>query len=499
VRTREVFRNALEQLSSYTPRQTDLPAFSYRLEQPHIHRALGEPLEDVIDVPPASGGATVAEALRRMASGELSAEALVADAYTAIAARGEELNAFTHVRPRAEAEAEAQILDGERRQGRIRGPLHGITLSVKDVIHVRGLPTSASSRVPDLDLQAEDASSVAHLRAAGAIVIGKTSTHEFALGVTTPQSRNPWDPARLPGGSSGGTAIAVATGMSLASLGTDTRASIRVPAALCGTVGFKATYGLIPTDGVLMLSWGLDHVAPMTKNVEDAALLLDVLARGASANGASDQSFSQALHRSVNGLRIGVPVHGMVDADATVVAAFNSATKVLRGMGVSVTVIDEPSEQDFALANAAGLIVSRSEAAAYHQPWLGRRDRYTDEVGEQLDEASRVTAVAYIQAQRWRREFSRRMLALFDRFDLLALPTTKIPAPFPAGSEELLLILSENCIPWSFIGFPAMSLPCGAAPGNLPIGLELVAAPYDDRLLLSLGSAYEHAARVSYV
>ncbi|MHB8574458.1 MAG: amidase family protein [Dehalococcoidia bacterium] len=164
-----------------------------------------------------------------------------------------------------------------------------------------------------------------------------------------------------------------------------------------------------------------------------------------------------------------------------------------------MTVIDEPSEQDFALANAAGLIVSRSEAAAYHQPWLGRRERYTDEVGEQLDEAMRVTAVAYIQAQRYRRDFSRRMLALFDRFDLLALPTTKIPAPFPEGSEELLLILSENCIPWSFIGFPAMSLPCGAAPGNLPIGLELVAAPYNDRLLLSLGSAFEYAARVSYV
>ncbi|MHB8574459.1 MAG: amidase [Dehalococcoidia bacterium] len=324
MRTREVFRNALEQLSSYTPRQTDLPAFSYRLERPHVHRALGEPLRDVVSVPPASGGATVAEALRQMASGELTAEALVADAYTAIAARGQELNAFTCIRPRAEAEAEAQVLDAERRQGRIRGPLHGITLSVKDVIHVRGLPTSASSRVPDLDLQAEDASAVARLRAAGAIVIGKTSTHEFALGVTTPQSRNPWDPARLPGGSSGGTAIAVATGMSLASLGTDTRASIRVPAALCGTVGFKATYGLIPTDGVLMLSWGLDHVAPMTKNVEDAALLLDVLAQGASANGASDQSFSQALHHSVAGPRIGVPVHGMVDADATVVAAFNS-------------------------------------------------------------------------------------------------------------------------------------------------------------------------------
>jgi aspartyl-tRNA(Asn)/glutamyl-tRNA(Gln) amidotransferase subunit A len=497
VRTREVFRNALDQLTGYEPGQADLPAFSYRLDPPVRRRAFGDRLTAPA-VPPATGGETVAGALRRMAAGELSARELVARAYDAIAARNDELNAFTFVRPRAEAEAEAAELDVERRAGRTRGPLHGVPISVKDVIHVRGMPTSASSRVPDLDPQAEDAGAVARLRAAGAIIVGKTSTHEFALGVTNPQSRNPWDPGRLPGGSSGGSAIAVATGMSLASLGTDTRASIRVPAALCGTVGFKATYDLIPTDGVMMLSWGLDHVAPMAKNVEDAALLLDVLTAGGSRNGRADESYADALHRSVAGLRVGVPVHGMVDAATQVVSAFNAATRTLRDLGLTVSVIDRPSEQDFALANAAGLVVSRCEAAAFHAPWLDRRDRYTDEVGEQLDEARQVTAVAYIQAQRYRRDFRRRMLALFDEFDVLALPTTKIAAPYPEGSEELLLVLSENCIPWSFIGFPAVSLPCAPA-GRLPLGLELVARPYDDRVLIALGSAFEAAAGVSYV
>lgn len=498
MRTRDTFRDAVERLGAWTPSQSEPPAFSYTLERPHAVRRLGQLLPAAPATPAASGGSTVAAALRRQAAGETTARELAALAYDAIEARAAELNAFTYVRPRAEAEAEAAQLDAERAAGRLRGLLHGVPLSVKDVIHVRGMPTTASSRVLDGAARAEDATAVARLRSAGALIVGKTSTHEFALGVTTPQSRNPWDPRRLPGGSSGGSAIAVASGMSLASLGTDTRASIRVPAALCGTVGFKATYGLVPTDGVVMLSWGLDHVAPIVKSVEDAAILLDVLAHDQRGNGHAGATFRQALNRSVAGSRLGVPVHGTAGADPAVAAAFAATLDTLRGLGVVVSAIDEPGAADFALANAAGLVVSRCEAAAYHEPWLARRAFYSDEVGEQLDEARRVSAAEYLQAQRWRSEFRRRMLALCERFDALALPTTKIPAPFPEGSEELLLVLSENCIPWSFLGFPAVSLPCGAAPGNLPLGLQLVAAPYADRLLLSLAAAFEREARVSY-
>ncbi len=239
-------------------------------------------------------------------------------------------------------------------------------------------------------------------------------------------------------------------------------------------------------------------MAPIAKNVEDAAILLDVLTRDERGNGHASTTFQESLNRSVSGLRLGVPAQATVGADPSVIAAFDAALAALRRLGVVVSEIDEPSAEDFALANAAGLIVSRCEAAAYHEPWLARRSLYTDEVGEQLDEARRVSAAEYLQAQRWRSDFRRRMLALCDRFDALALPTTKIPAPFPQGSEELLLVLSENCIPWSFLGFPAVSLPCGIAAGILPLGLQLVAAPFEDRLLLSLASAFEREAKVSY-
>jgi aspartyl-tRNA(Asn)/glutamyl-tRNA(Gln) amidotransferase subunit A len=498
VRTGKSFRDAVERLATWTPSQNDPPAFSYTLQPPHSTRPLGGLLGDAASIAPASGGLTVAEAARRQVDGVTTARELVAGAYSAITARAQELNAFTYVRPRADAEAEAEQLDAERNAGRPRGPLHGVPISVKDVIHVRGMPTTASSRVLDATPRDDDASAITRLRAAGAVIIGKTSTHEFALGVTTPQSRNPWDPRRLPGGSSGGSAIAVATGMGLASLGTDTRASIRVPAALCGAVGFKATYGLIPTDGVIMLSWGLDHVAPITSNVEDAAILLDVLARDERGNGHAGATFREALNRSVEGMRLGVPAQGTAGADPAVAVAFQAALASLRRLGVVVSEIDEPDAADFAVANAAGLVISRCEAAAYHEPWLARRALYTNEVGEQLDEARQVSAAEYLQAQRWRFDFRRRMLALCERFDALALPTTKIPAPFPDGSEELLLVLSENCIPWSLLGFPAVSLPCGVAPGNLPLGLQLVAAPFADRLLLSLASAFEREARILY-
>jgi aspartyl-tRNA(Asn)/glutamyl-tRNA(Gln) amidotransferase subunit A len=363
------------------------------------------------------------------------------------------------------------------------------------------MPTTASSKVMDGREEPEDAEAVARLRAAGAIFLGKTSTHEFALGVTTPQSRNPWDPERLPGGSSGGSAIAVASGMGLGSLGTDTRASIRVPAALCGVVGLKPTFGLVPTRGMVTLSWSMDHVAPIAKTAEDAGLLLEVLAgsrSGVRGETGTDAALA-AVRAAGSDLRIGVPLAARRENHAAVALAFDEALGVLRGLGLNVVDVDEPNGEDFALANAAGLIVSRVEAAAYHEPWRGRRADYTDDVRGQLDEARKATGVAYVQAQRYRSRLSRQMLHLFDRFDLLAMPTCKIPAPYPEESDEMLLVLSETCIPWSFIGFPAISLPCGAAPGNLPIGLELVAAPNADALLLAVAAAFESAAAVSYV
>ena len=301
---------------------------------------------------------------------------------------------------------------------------------------------------------------------------------------------------RIPGGSTGGTAIAIATGMAPGGLGTDTRASIRVPAALSGVVGFKPTFGLVPTHGVVTLSWSMDHVAPMGASVEDVALLLDVIAgkdaRDPNSVDRPGASYVRYVGDDVSGLRIGVPEAGLEGADREVSRSFWRALEGLKSAGCVVRSISEPLADDLEMTNAAGLIVSRAEATTFHQPWLGERaDRYTTETREQLDEASHLSAVTYLMAQRLREEFRRRMLDLFSRIDVVAMPTSLVLAPPVEEADRYLLVLSRNCIPWSFIGFPAISVPCGRSSAGLPIGVQLIAAPFFDGRLIELGSAVE--------
>jgi aspartyl-tRNA(Asn)/glutamyl-tRNA(Gln) amidotransferase subunit A len=327
---------------------------------------------------------------------------------------------------------------------------------------------------------------VAKLRRAGAIITGKTQTHEFALGVTTPQSRNPWDPTRDPGGSSGGSAISVVTGMSLGSLGTDTRASTRVPAALCGVVGLKPTFGLVPAQGIITLSWTLDHLGLLASTVEDAATLLNVV-----AGPGRDRDYTRHLRRGLAGLRVAVPAAALAGADPEVLRAFNCAVQSLACQGVKVVTIGTPDSQDFSRCNAMGLVVSRCEAANYHRGFRFDPRLYTRPVFEQLDEAARVPAVVYLQAQRYREEFRQRMRELLGRFDALLMPTCRVPAPRSDDVERFFLVLSMNCIPWSLIGFPAISVPCGATASGLPVGAQLVAGPLEDARLLSLAAGME--------
>lgn len=444
--------------------------------------------------PEASPGglADTAHAIRQ---GRASAGETLDRALARIHALDRPLRAFVRT-TETEARREADLLDAEARAGRWRGPLHGVPVAIKDVIHVAGVPTTASSRVLDDLVPAEDAAAVARLRAAGAVIVGKTETHEFALGVTTPQSRNPWDATRIPGGSSGGSAIAVATGMALGALGTDTRASIRVPAALSGTVGFKPTFGLVPTHGVVTLSWSMDHVAPMAATVGDAALLLDVLAgRDPRDPGSIDRAVAsyRAWHGApVRGLRIGVPVAALEGAEPEVARAFESALDGLKSLDVSVEVLDEPGAGDLEMANAAGMVVSRCEAATLHRRFLAERaDRYTPETLAQLDQAARLPAGLYLAAQRLREAFRLRVASLFGRVHTLALPTAPVTAPRVEDAERFLLVLARNCIPWSFIGIPAVSVPCGRSAAGLPIGIQLVAPAHEDARLVALGSAVE--------
>ena len=370
----------------------------------------------------------------------------------------------------------AESYDREAREGRLRGPLHGIPVSIKDIIDVEGMPTRGSSQAVIPRPAPRDAQAVARLRAAGAVVTGKAVTHEFALGVTTPQSRNPWAPDRIPGGSSGGSAITVLTRMADASLGTDTRASIRVPPALTGLVGYRPSRGIIPVDRWLTLSWTMDEFGLIARSVRDIALLADTI----SVSG----GFREALPGTVEGLRFGVSEAVQAGMSEGIAARFEATLGALERAGAQVVTLAEPAADTLQLANMAGLIVSRVEAAQFHAERGTDLGRCTDEVRHQLEAATRVDGAAYLRALRLRAVLHARMTAAMQRVDFLVMPTTKVVAPVRETADEYLLRLSETCIPWSLIGCCAVSLYAGRAEG-LPCGVQVVGRPGDDRRLLA--------------
>ncbi|MSQ14358.1 MAG: amidase [Dehalococcoidia bacterium] len=377
----------------------------------------------------------------------------------------------------------ARASDAALRDGKLSGPLHGIPITVKDIMHVAGMPTRAGSLAYN-QIASIDATAVARLRAAGAIILAKVATHEFALGVTTPQAKNPWDPKRIPGGSSGGSAIALVKGIGMGSLGTDTRASIRVPSALSGVVGFKATFGNVDTAGVVTLSWTMDHVAPMATNSADAALLMDVISN-------KPKGLSGYVGAKVDGLRIGVPDAAFEDADPDVAAVVERAIKSIGELGGIIIPVRQPTRSQLELANLAGLIVSRCEALAYHRSIGTDLSKCWDETREQLEEAMEIPASEYLAAQRSRSALIADMLSLFEDVDALAMPTSLVTAPLIPEAQQYLMTLARNCIPWSFVGFPSISVPCKELVNGLPVGLQIVAPPQHEAVLVGLATAYE--------
>ena len=472
---RAAFDQALEELDA-------LPLSDTRARVPYDYSlpAQDRPASPVAASEPHGGPGPLGEALAALRSGDLSATELTTRSLQAIEERNSELVAVVEVTAES-ALATAARLDRAAAAGDTLGPLHGIPITVKDVIDVAGVPTRCASAVyegrPD-----RDATSVARLRAAGAVILGKAATHEFALGVTSPQSRNPWDTTRIPGGSSGGSVAAVMSGMGLGSLGTDTRASIRVPAALSGAVGFKATYGKVPTQGVVSLSWTMDHVAPMACTVSDAARLHEVLT--------ADGRPLAGIPARVDGLPIGVAHSAFADASDALAGVVLDAIDRLGEEGATVSRSTLPSPEDLALANAAGLVVSRVEAAAFHRGLGLDLDLYWEEVGDQLRAATTIAGVDYVDAQRRRGELAHRLLGAFDHHDVLVMPTAPVVAPLVDDFAGYLMLLSRNAIPWSFVGFPAVSVPCGQVDG-LPVGLQIVAPPDREDLLVAVGRMVE--------
>lgn len=411
-------------------------------------------------------------ASRMRANPDLAAEVL-RQCRSRIALYDRRYGVFEHI-----AEESFAPLPGDRSR-----PLAGVPLTVKDVIHVAGMPTSGSSRALSPHHAERDATAVARVRAAGAAIVGKVATHEFALGVTTPQSRSPWDERRVPGGSSGGSAISIVTGMALGSIGTDTRASIRVPAALCGLVGFKPSYGTVPVDEWLTLSWTLDHIAPMARSVRDVALLMDTLAGPAGA-------WSGALPGCLAGLRAGVAQAFLVGCEPGVRASVDAAIQAVAKGGATVVPVTALTDEDLDLANAVGMIISRAEAAQFHHEEGTSLDDCIPEVRDQLAEARNLLATDYLRAMRLRGQLRDRFAAAFQGVDLLAMPTSKVVAPLREEADQYLLVLSANCIPWSLVDFPAITVFAGLSDG-LPVGLQLVGPPGQDLPLLAAAHAFE--------
>jgi aspartyl-tRNA(Asn)/glutamyl-tRNA(Gln) amidotransferase subunit A len=403
------------------------------------------------------------------------------------------LNAFITVLEE-EALSEARALDEERRQGRTRGPLHGLPVSIKDIIDVEGVPTTAASHVRAGHVARADAPVVARLRAAGAVIVGKCNLHEFALGTTNDESafgpaRNPRDLSRSPGGSSGGSAAAVAAGMSWASIGTDTGGSIRIPAAACGVVGLKPTFGEIPTSGVVPLSVSLDHVGPLARTVSDAWAVYEVL------RGIPEET---KIPISVSRMRLGrLGTYFLEQLDDEVRLRFHDAIDRLRAAGATIADVTVPHTGQI---SSTYMNVVLPEAAAYHARTLkSMPEAYSKGVANRLLMGLDVPREDYVKAQGDRARLTADVNTALAHCDALVLPTLPIPAPTIGantvsigGSDEpirpLMLRLTQL---FNLTGHPAISLPCGDTGDGLPCGLQLVGRRDATASLLSVALSCE--------
>jgi aspartyl-tRNA(Asn)/glutamyl-tRNA(Gln) amidotransferase subunit A len=454
---------------------------------------------------------SIKDAAEEIHSGLITPAELVAETMERVDALDSDLKAFVTVM-RDHAYEDAERLERELRTGLYRSPLHGVPIGVKDIIAVKGVRTTAGSKVLADYVSQEDAMVVERLRKNGAIVTGKTNTHEFAYGTYTPPTRNPWDHERVPGGSSGGSAVAVATGMSLGAIGTDTGGSIRIPAACCGVTGLKPTYGRVSCHGVIPLSWSLDHVGPLARSAEDCAIIFDAIAGydprdPNSISGPPSRPTASLIAGpegrdtlSLQGLVLGVPQEAFfAPLDPEVRAAWQAALLVLCEEGAEVVDVELP------LATIEVYrTIQRPEASLAHMQkgWLSEhRDDYTALTLQRLLEGQQVPAVDYLHAQHQRRIFSNSMRSVLQRVNALVLPTLPIPAILIEQSDQEISIdgAGENAtvallrltMPFNLAGLPAISFPCGFTTNGLPIGLQVAGRAFEESTVLRIAHAYQ--------
>jgi aspartyl-tRNA(Asn)/glutamyl-tRNA(Gln) amidotransferase subunit A len=404
------------------------------------------------------------------------------------------LNAFITILP-----PELPALKGKDAQ------LHGIPIGVKDLYETKGIRTTAGTKFFADYIPAEDGFAVQRIKEAGGIVIGKTNTHEIAFGVTNVNPhygacRNPWDLARISGGSSGGSAAAVAADMCIAAVGTDTGGSIRIPASLCGVVGLKPTYGRVSLRGIFPLSWSLDHAGPLAKTVEDAARMLQVIAGYDPHDPASiDQPVGEFFSPALEGLRgrkIALAAGSYLEvSDPEVLSAVREAARVFEGLGAHIEEVDVSWMHDAARANT--LIVS-SDGAAYHRERMKEHpDWFGADVRQRLEKGAVYTSIEYALARRAQAEARRKCDLLFEKYDVMILPTTPIPATLIEGEDALerARMLTRLTAPFNLTGLPALSLPCGFTKDGLPIGLQIASRAWNEAEVIRTGHVYEQATK----
>ncbi len=381
--------------------------------------------------------------------------------------------------------------------------LLGMPLGIKDMFDVAGVPTTAGAKFFLGSLPGEDASVVIKLKLSGGVVLGKTNTHEVALGVTGINLhygavKNPWDVNRISGGSSSGSAAAVASGMCLSAIGTDTGGSIRIPAALCGVVGLKPTYGRMSTRGVVPLSWNLDHVGPLTRTVRDAALMLSVMAGFDSHDPASvdipRDDYLVHLEESICDLRVALATGDYIEsADVEILGMVNQAGQVFKDLGAHLERVDMSWLEDLALANGK---MTQADGAAFHRERLqAHPDLFGADVLQRLQTGAAMTSTEYALARRMQAEGRRRFELFFDKYDILLLPTTPVPAtPIEdTGAIEASRQLTRFTSPFNLTGLPALSIPSGFTQSGLPVGLQIVSKHWGEATVLRAGYAYEQA------
>jgi aspartyl-tRNA(Asn)/glutamyl-tRNA(Gln) amidotransferase subunit A len=445
--------------------------------------------------------ASIAELAPRLAARELSPVEVTEASLARIEQLEPRLNAFITVMAES-ARAAARAAEAAIMAGDHLGPLHGIPVGIKDLYATQGVATTYGSPLFADWVPGFDAAAVERLKRAGAVPIGKTNLHELAYGSTSANAHygpvhNPWRADHHPGGSSGGSAAAVAAGMAYAAMGSDTGASIRQPAACCNLVGIKPTFGRVSKFGALPLAWSQDHAGPLTRTVRDAALVLQVLAghdpRDPTSVPRAVPDFTATLEEGIRGRKIGVARAFFFDeCDPEVAAAVEAALAVLENQGA---IVEEIALPDMAAAFPVGTITIVVEGAAYHAADLRERpELFSDELRASFELGSFYTAVDYVQAQRLRHHLMIETERALAGFDAVIMPTSPVPAtPIEGTPPEHAMLRPRNTMPFNVLGLPALSVPCGFTAGGLPIGLQIVGKAFDEAGILRIAHAYEQA------